>query len=240
MPDLYENRELARFIHERELLDAYPVSELTEIIREVGFSCNECGRCCTSGQNGHVFLLEEDTDKALEICPDALIPAPFFEICDKKGHFYVSGYALRTHPDGSCIHLDQGRCRIYQDRFSICRVYPYMLHREPDEKGRLEFRQISGLNEHGAYHHEISQIHAQTLAEETIAYERAWLDQMIGFYHGLNELFHQSGDRHVRKTYDLQMRQFTKGGQVDVFVYHKKQFIRHQVTIDDYSGIITR
>lgn len=238
MTDPYLERELSRFILERDLLEGYPIGDLVEIIKDVGFCCTLCGKCCTTEQNGHVFLLQQDAGRALTEYPDTVIPAPFFEICDREGKFYVSGYALRTNPDGSCIHLTGGRCRIYQDRFTICRIYPYMLHREPDKKGRLIFRQISGLNEHGSYHHEISDEESVALAQETIEYERRWLAQMIGFYEAVKDLFQACGERHIRKIYDHRMQEFRKGSPVEVLVYHEGRFIRHKVSLTDYIGIL--
>jgi Fe-S-cluster containining protein len=238
MTDPYLEREHTRFIREYELLQRFQIEEFIKIIKDVGFSCTLCGACCTSRQNGHVFLLHKDTSRAFKICQDSLLPAPFFEICDRKGKFYVSGYALRTKPDGTCIHLLEGKCRIYQDRFSICRIYPYMLHREPDEKGRLIFRQISGLNEHGSYHNDISDEECLMIAQETITYEKDWLVQMIDFYVAMKDLFLSSGERHVRKVYDVRMREFRLGIPVEVHVFHDGRFFLHTVTIDDYFGIL--
>jgi uncharacterized protein len=238
MTDPYLEREHTRLIKERDLLLQYRIEELAEIVRDVGFYCTQCGACCTTGQNGHVFLLQQDAARALIICPEAIVPAPYFEICDRSGRFYVSGYALRANPDGSCIHLAEGRCRIYQERFSICRIYPYMLHREPDEKGKLVFRQIGGVNEHGSYHTDISDEESMAIARETIAYEKEWLTQMIIFYEALMELFRTSGERHVRKMYDNRMREFRKGALIEVFVFNSEQFTRHTVSIIDYTGIL--
>ena len=239
MTERFLEKEQNRYREELSLLHEYPIEELATVIRDVGFACTGCGDCCRAGQNGHVFLLTKDTERALEICANALIPAPFFEICNSQGIFYVSGYALRTHPDGSCVHLTDGRCRIYEDRFTICRVYPYMLHREPDEKGRLTFRQISGLNEHGEYHTGITREESLLIARETISYEEDWLIQMIEFYDLVIKLFKQTGERHVRKIYDQKMRRFRKGEQVEVFVFYKGEFIPYIVSISDYEGIIT-
>jgi Fe-S-cluster containining protein len=238
MIDPYLDREYQRFAEELILVNQYPPEDLASIITEVGFLCNSCGGCCIAGQNGHVFLLDQDTDRAQIICPDALIPAPFFEACDKEGNFYVSGYALRTNADGSCIHLSDKKCKIYQDRFSICRIYPYMLHREPDEKGHLVFRQISGLNEHGEYHALISSEESDRIARETIEYERAWLIQMIQFFDELRDLFAKNQQRHVRKIYDNSMKEFKKGKPVKVFVFHNRQFTPVMVSIQDYEGIL--
>lgn len=237
MSDPFIEREIIKYRHELDLLRKYQVRELAAIIREIGFSCNLCGDCCQTSHNGHVFLLEEDTTHAREICLNALIPAPFFEVSDRKGNFFVSGYALRAHPDGTCIHLINNRCSIYQDRFCICRVYPYMLHREPDDKGLLSYRQISGLNEHGEYHTVISEEESQILAGKTIEYEENWLKQMLDFYQLLQNTFQCDGERHVRKIYDHQMKNFRKGNPVVVYVFYKGVFNRHIVTIEDYSGI---
>lgn len=113
-----------------------------------------------------------------------------------------------------------------------------MLHREPDEKGILTFRQISGLNEHGEYNTQISDNESITLAQETKVYEMDWLSQMIGFYRALIDLFAKSGERHVRKIYDQKMREFAKGETVNVFVFYEGEFIRHTVCLQDYGGII--
>jgi len=238
MTDPFIEREQARFQKELVMLHDYPEEELAAIIREVGFSCTLCGNCCTTGQNGHVFLLDSDTERAQQICANALIPAPFFEICNREGIFYVSGYALRAHTDGTCIHLTDKRCQIYENRFSICRVYPYMLHREHDDKGILAFRQISGLNEHGEYHMPITEEESLTIARETMRYEEAWLIQMINFFHAIAGHFNATGQRHIRKVYDNQMKEFKNGKTMQVQVFYKNHFVQHLVTIRDYEGIL--
>ena len=221
---------------ERELADLlrFPEEEFIDIIRDVGFSCDCCGRCCTREFNGHVFLLDEDTDRALSLLPDAVIPAPGFEACDQHGRFYVSGYALRTEPDGSCIFLSGGRCSIYDRRFAICRVYPYMLHREADETGTVGWRQISGLNEHGCYNTPIDDATCARIARETREYEAAFLDQEIRFQRALRDLFAHEKLRYIRRTYDLLMRDFRRGAEIEVRVFHRGRFEPHQITRDSY------
>ena len=127
-----------------------------------------------------------------KIDPDAVIPAPYSEFCDQKGRFYVSGYALKTKPDGSCIFLENKRCKIYEKRPSICRVYPHMLHREADESGKVDWRQISGLNEHGSYHSELEDSECKAIAQETRAYEEAYLKQMIDFLEAVQAHFRKT------------------------------------------------
>ena len=204
---------IAALIRERNSLFEYPADRLAGIIREVGFRCDCCARCCTRAFNGHVFLLDRDVAVVREIDPDAIEPAPDPEFCDQNGIFYVSGYALRAKNDkeGSCWFLDGGRCRIYDRRFSICRIYPYMLHRESDEEGNVDWRQISGLNLHGRYHEEIPDEECLSAARLTREYEDAFLSQEIQFLECIRDYFAKNGLKHVQKVYDDCMRQHLKG-----------------------------
>ncbi len=224
------------FIDELTLLQNKNPNEFADIISDVGFECNCCGRCCTAGYNGHVFLLDSDYEQAIKIEPKSCIPAPFFEICDNEGTFYVSGYALRIKPDGSCIFLENNRCRIYNDRFTICRVYPYMMHREADEKGQIDFRQISGLNEHGNYNVKIERSDATKIGENTLAYEEAYLKKMIQFYSVLIDLFEKEGKKPVRKIYDREIALMKKGKTCDVFALYNGTFHKHTISVKSYSG----
>ncbi len=198
----------------------YPADKLAEIIRDVGFACDCCTKCCTKEFNDHVFLLDNDTAVIKGIAPEALVPAPYFELCDQNGQFYDSGYALRTRADGSCFFLNGNRCRIYENRLSICRIYPYMLHREPDDDGIVDWRQISGLNKHGSYHNEISVEESVAIAQEVKDYEIAFLEKTVRFYEFLCGYFADNGLRHVRKVYDDRMRAYRKGEEIEVAVLY--------------------
>lgn len=209
-------------IKEREALSEYPIEILSKVIQDVGFKCDYCASCCTRAFNGHVFLLDRDVEVVKDIDSAALEPAPDPEFCDKNGIFYVSGYALRSKgdPSGSCWFLEDGRCRVYNQRFSICRIYPYMLHSEPDENGKMDWRQISGLNEHGEYHHPIPWDECVNLAKATKEYEEAFLTQQISFLEYIQEFFKSRGLKHVQKVYDEQMRKFSKGESIRVRVFN--------------------
>jgi Fe-S-cluster containining protein len=225
---------IAALRRELEALSAYPLEELAAIIAEVGFSCTCCGLCCTRQFNGHVFLLGDEAERIRRARPDALLPAPFFELCDQHGRFYVSGHALRTQDDGSCIFLEHGRCTIYAERPSICRVYPYMLHREPDENGAIDWRQISGLNLHGTYHAGIGPEEAMRIAAETKSYESAFLEHEIAFFECADRYFAGHGLRHVKRTYDMEMRRFRNGEEIEVRVFTGTGFEPVRVSIRDY------
>jgi Fe-S-cluster containining protein len=216
----------------------YPAEKLAEIIRDIGFACDCCTRCCTKEFNDHVFLLDKDTAVIKGIAKEALVPAPYFELCDQNGLFYDSGYALKTRPDGSCFFLDGARCRIYDSRLSICRIYPYMLHREPDDAGIVDWRQISGLNRHGTYHNEIRVAESLAIAHETKEYELAFLEQTIRFYGFMCGYFAGNGLRHVRKTYDDRMRAFRKGEEIEVFVLFNGRLEPWRMKGDEASQVL--
>ena len=216
---------------EQHALFEYPPDRLAGIVRDVGFRCTNCAKCCTRAFNGHVFLLDRDVASVREIDPGALEPAPDPEFCDQNGIFYVSGYALKVKddPDGSCIFLENGRCRIYDRRFAICRIYPYMLHREEDEDGVVDWRQISGLERHGEYDAVISEEESREIAGETMAYEHAFLSHQIAFLECINDYFTRHKLRHVQKIYDDRMRQFKKGATITVMVYSDGRLERHTI-----------
>jgi len=228
-------RRLTGLVEERELLESYPVDEYAEIVRETGFSCTCCGRCCTKAVNDHLFLLDDDVHRIRDEYPDVLVPAPYFEACDQNGRFFVSGYALRTRDGNICTFLNEsGRCRIYTDRPLICRVYPYMLHREADASGNLRWCHLSGLNTHGEYNLPMTSEDASAVAEETIRYEKEYLDQQISFFRSLLALFEKEGFRYVRRTYDLAMRDFCQGEAVPVMVFCDGRFEETVVSRDMY------
>ncbi|NLV25787.1 MAG: YkgJ family cysteine cluster protein [Methanomicrobiales archaeon] len=232
----YIRNEITHLIEEQNLLKKWKPEDFAAIIREVGFSCNLCGKCCTTDFNGHVFLLDIDAAYVLGHNPEYLIPAPRFELIDNEGSFYVAGYALRARPDGTCPYLNNSRCEIYQSRFAICRIYPYMLHREPDKRKKLVFRQISGLNEHGEYNHPMTVEESLMAAKDTIDYESAWISQMISFYTATEKIFLNNGFSHVRKAYDKRIQEFRKGEEIIVNVWHHENFTKKIVRFEEYQG----
>ncbi len=216
--------QLVETKNELEEMLTYPNDKLAGIIKEVGFECDLCGRCCTNEFNDHVFLLDKDTALLKKINPTVLKPAPYYEFCDQNGRFYVSGYALETKPDGSCIFLANGRCEIYDTRPNICRLYPYMLHYEADGDGNFGWRQISGLNEHGNYHADIDEDECSMIAADIKEYEAGNLNQKIEFLNAVEEYFKKNGLRHVRGIYDREMRRFKKGSEIEVLVFFGGKF----------------
>ena len=220
---------------ERNSLFEYSVDRLAAIIEEIGFTCTCCAKCCTRDFNGHVFLLDRDVATVRSIDPEALAPAPDPEFCDQNGTFYVSGYALKAKADehGSCWFLENGRSRIYDRRFAICRIYPYMLHREPDETGVVDWRQFDGLELHGEYGKELPEDGTTAIARETKEYENAFLTQEIELSRmSTGSTSPGTGSGTCRKYTDDRMRAWAKGGVIRVMVYYDGRFEEHLVRRD--------
>ncbi len=218
---------------ENEIKDvaSFPDERYIEIIHEVGFECDRCGRCCTREFNDHVFLLDEDAESIIKIAGrEFLRPAPYYEFCDNLGRFYVMGYALKDKAGGKCIFYTDGRCEHYAHRPAVCRIYPYMLHREEDEEGNIDFRQIGGLGEHGLYNSEIDGETCRETVKEVKKYEKDFLEQKLRFLRRIDEHFQKNNLRHSRHMYDRMMREFEKGKEIEVYVFFQGNLIRETVS----------
>jgi hypothetical protein len=214
-----QKRELA-------LLSAYSLERLARVFRGVGFRCDRCARCCTRSFNGHVLLLDDDVEQVGAIDRMSMEPVPSYDFSDQEGTFYTSGYTIRAIPDreGSCWFLEGGLCRIYEKRPMVCRVYPYMLHREPDERGKVDWRQISGLDLHGEYHSPLSLEESLDLAALTKAFEVRALLHEIAFLECTGMHFLVNGLRYARKARDDRLHRLRRGEDAVVMVYHRGRF----------------
>jgi Fe-S-cluster containining protein len=210
---------------EIKCIESFPDGHYKKIVREVGFECDLCGKCCTSEFNDHVFLLDDDMERIIEHAGrEFLRPAPYFDICDNLGRFYVMGYALKTRPNGDCIFYLGGKCKHYEIRPSICKIFPYMLHREPDEDGNIEFRQIGGLDQHGSYHNEISDEFCSEILKSVKDYESGFLRQKLRFIKEIERYFKENDLRNSQQMYDRMMRQYQKAKIIEVFIFFRGRF----------------
>ncbi|MCZ7392501.1 MAG: YkgJ family cysteine cluster protein [Candidatus Methanoperedens sp.] len=210
---------------------SFPDEKFTAIIREVGFECDCCGKCCTSEFNDHVFLLDNDAARIINVLGyDFLRPAPYFDFCDNLGRFYVLGYALKSKPNGDCIFYTGGRCEHYEIRPDICKIFPYMLHREPDEDGNVEFRQIGGLNEHGLYHSDIDDETCKEIVRQVKTYESGFLGQKLRFLNAIKEHFKKHALKHSRQMYDRMMREYENGREIEVYVFFQGRFEKKTIS----------
>ncbi len=216
--------------NEIKCIDSFPDDQFMDIIREVGFECDCCGKCCTSEFNDHVFLLDEDAARIIETAgKEYLRPAPYYDLCDNLGRFYVMGYALKTKNGDNCIFYSGGKCEYYDIRPRICKIFPYMLHREADEEGNIDFRQFGGLDQHGLYHNEITDESSSMIVSDVKKYEVDFLRQKLGFTREIENHFNKNGLKRSRQMYDRKMREFEKGKEIEVFVFYKGKLEREFV-----------
>jgi hypothetical protein len=104
-----------------------------------------------------------------------------------------------------------------------------MLHREPDERGNVDWRQIAGLDHHGEYHTEIPEIRCLEAAAETREYEIAWTRQMIAFLVYIQDYFFRNQLRYVQKIYDDRMREFARGEEIQIMVFCNGRLEKHRI-----------
>jgi hypothetical protein len=171
----------------------------------------------------HIFLLDRDVAEVKKIDPGAYEPAPGPEFCDQNGMLYVSGYALRMRDDqhGSCWFLEEGRCRIYDRRFSGCRVYPHLLRRGADPKGKITWLKFARKYEHGQYDPAQPLEECLELAREVREYENALLTQQISFLETIHEYFTVHSLRHDPKMHKDRLNEFRQGRPVEIKVFHE-------------------
>lgn len=219
-------------MQERNRLFEYPLERLFDNIKKVRFRCTCCAKCCTRVVNRHVFLLDRDVTGIKTIDPAALEPAPDPEFCDQNGTFYVSGYALRTKDDtpGTCWFLEKDRCRIYDRRSSICRIYPFMLRRNTGSGATAYWRLVSRQNEHGEYQRDVPDEEALALAREVKEYENGFLTQQISFLELIHEYFIEHQLHHAQNVYEDQMRRFFHGEPVTIMAYYAGRLEEHRLT----------
>mgnify|MGYP001185071201 CR=1 FL=1 len=210
-------------MQEQNRLFAYPLERLAIEIWSTKFRCNGCGACCTRAINRHIFLLDHDVDEIKKIDPDAYEPAPDPEFCDQNGMLYVSGYALRMKEDeaGSCWFLENDKCRIYDHRFSGCRIYPHMLRRGSDAAGSVAWHQFARKGEHGCHDEAPSLEECLTLAREIKEYETAFLNQQISFLETIHEYFAVHNLRHDPVRHKEKVEHLATGHPVDIQVIHE-------------------
>lgn len=207
---------------ERNRLYSCPPEQLAAAIRASRFRCAGCGACCTRAVNSHIFLLDRDVAAVKTIDPAAYVPAPDPEFCDQDGTLYVSGYALRMRDDaaGSCWFLDNGRCRIYDRRFSGCRIYPHMSRRSADIAGSVRWRGFARKYRHGQYDADLSGAESMVLAQEVMEYENAFLTQQIAFLETIHEYFLIHDLRNDPDMHRQQVQRLRRGGAVTIKVFH--------------------
>ncbi len=219
------DRRIAVFEAELAALRAYPRDRLAAIVAEIGFSCDGCARCCTRQSNDHVFLLEEDVDRLREIgAGDARAGAG-------PGARGPGGPALRlgvrARDDGGAATASSSR------RAGAVATSPgppsagstrTCSTASPARTAGSTGGSSPGLGTHGEYGAAIAPEEAGRIADETIAYEAAFLEQMLGFYRTAAAHFAANDLRHVQKVRDDRLRAHARGEPLELLVYHRGRF----------------
>jgi uncharacterized protein len=229
---------IVALMQERNRLFAYPLEQVAGDIWSSRFRCTSCGACCTRTINNHIFLLDRDVERVKALDPDAYEPAPDPEFCDQNGMLYVSGYALRMKKDatGSCWFLEDGRCRIYEQRFSGCRIYPHMLRRSAGVPGNVTWRQFARKGSHGRYDPTLPFEECLAIAREVKEYENAYLSQQIVFLETIHEYFNVHGLCHNPMVHKQRMQQIRQGRPVDIKVFHAGELEACRIAKPEISG----
>ncbi|MFA5268483.1 MAG: YkgJ family cysteine cluster protein [Methanoregula sp.] len=237
MPDIPIPYRIIALIQERNRLFEYPLERVASDIWSAKFRCTSCGACCTQEINNHIFLLDRDVERVKSIDPIAYEPAPDPEFCDQNGMLYVSGYALRMKNDAgrSCWFLKDGKCRIYEQRFSGCRIYPHMLRRSAGVPGNITWRQFAHKDNHGRHDPEFSYEECLTIARGVKEYENAYLTQQIVFHEIIHEYFTVHNFRQDPEMYKKRLQQFRQGRPVDIKVFHAGELEECRITQPDIS-----
>lgn len=211
---------IVALMQEQNRLFTFPAEVLADKIRKTGFSCTLCGACCTRAVNRHIFLLDRDVESVRAIDPGAYVPAPDPEFCDEDGMLYDSGYALvMDGKNGACRFLENKRCRIYGNRFSVCRIYPHMLRRETGTQDDPGWCTFARKNEHGGYGTELPEEDCMALAREILEYENGFLSQQIAFLETVHEYFTVHGIHHDPVKHRERREQMRAGMPVPVKVF---------------------
>jgi hypothetical protein len=104
-----------------------------------------------------------------------------------------------------------------------------MLNREPDRRGKLLWRHVAGLNEHGYYHCEITDKEAMHMAKDVVEYETGFLQHRINFLTTLLSHFRENKLKPSQRQYKRQMKKYNSGKEIVVNVYHCGQFHTHRI-----------
>jgi Fe-S-cluster containining protein len=226
--------QIVALVQEQNRLFAYPADVLAGEIRRLGFSCTCCGACCTRAVGSHIFLLDRDIAVLDTIDRAGYVPAPDPEFCDNNGRLYASGYALRMRGGnrvGACWFLEDGRCRIYDQRFLACRVYPHMLRRVTGDDGSEEWLHLAHKNEHGRHDASLSHEESVAIAQEVLELENALLVRQISFLEAVNEYFTMHGLRHDPDKHTEMSSRFKKGLPVDISVFHNGELVDYRPSL---------
>ena len=116
-PKFYRGTLRARADANFEVIEFYYPSE-------VSWNCIECGNCCgdLDKRTRMILLLPDDIKRIMNAGSKG-----FYEEW-KEGSFT----GLMCKKDGKCVFYTETKCKIYEDRTLLCRMYPFWLEKHND------------------------------------------------------------------------------------------------------------
>ena len=122
-----ENRikELRQWL---ERTKATSSSDLAARIKEMGFKCLCCGRCCT-GEDNSVVVFPFEIRRIMQFTGETwlqTVEPPAEGEWDLHGNFHTLEWRIKKE-GASCKFYSGNGCRIYEVRPMICRTYPFYL-----------------------------------------------------------------------------------------------------------------
>ena len=105
------------------------------------FECRRCGRCC-GGEPGYVWITETDiADFA------SRVGLSEEEVTKRFVRRVWRRWSLKERPNGDCVMLEDGRCKVYEVRPSQCTAFPFWHHNlKSKEDWESLSRQCPGVN----------------------------------------------------------------------------------------------
>jgi len=111
------------------------------------FSCTQCGKCCMTGGDYHVFLTASEAEKIRDYLQlsHAWFRRRYLQRLDDGDLVLASGKGDR------CIFLDAGgHCRVYPVRPLQCLTYPFWPELAGNARAWIsEARRCEGINQGG-------------------------------------------------------------------------------------------
>ena len=221
MPFSEQYRDLLIQGARRELYRAteLKVGYVASMLREIGFSCTQCGSCCRGDHSDNrVMLLQQDilriskysvlsaTEFSLPFVPDEVENAlkgnsdlsDLVPFTDSDGNIHSFGWMLRRKKNGDCIFLEaadlSSRCLIYDLRPALCQTYPFYM-----EDCKLHTSECKGLGS------DISYADSLKLARLVLDRYIRELEERILVYQ------HYEHFEHVGTNIDYSLERFKKG-----------------------------
>jgi len=140
-------RQLEEELEAAKRIEAY---EIAKQIRDIGFNCLICGRCCRRehGDNRVAVTPHEirRIEKGSHLKWDDIVEPLNFEsespeeechlheesgMIDEEGNIHTFGWMLRRKKNGDCKFIpeekDNNKCHIYASRPLLCSTYPFYM-----------------------------------------------------------------------------------------------------------------